>query len=63
VRLVHALRKLGRFAPLREAISVDTRRWDARGYWRQTLINRLLALGYALGLPPERLAAWYRGRS
>ena len=63
VRLVRGLRSLGEFLPLSEPIAIDTRRWDSRGYWRQTLINRLLALGYALGLPPERLANWYRGRS
>ncbi len=62
VPLVRALRRAGRFAALAAAIEVDCRRWERRGFWRQTLINRLLALGYALGVSPERLARWYRGR-
>jgi rSAM/selenodomain-associated transferase 2 len=62
VPLVRALRRAGRFTALAAAIEVDCRRWERRGFWRQTLINRLLALGYALGFSPERLARWYRGR-
>ena len=62
VPLVRALRRAGRFAALAAAIEVDCRRWERRGFWRQTLINRLLALGYALGISPQRLARWYRGR-
>ena len=63
VALVRALRRQGGFVALDAAIEVDCRRWERRGFWRQTLINRLLAIGYALGVPPERLALWYRGRS
>ena len=61
VPLVRALRRAGRFTALAAAIEVDCRRWERRGYWRQTLVNRLLALGHALGVSPERLARWYRG--
>lgn len=61
VPLVRALRRAGRFTALAAAIEVDCRRWERRGFWRQTAINRLLALGYAFGVSPERLARWYRG--
>lgn len=63
VPLVRALRRQGPFMALGDSIVVDTRRWDQRGYWRQTLRNRLLACGYALGLSPARLAVWYRGKN
>ncbi len=62
VPLVKALRRQGNFVALPECIVVDSRRWDQRGYWIQTLVNRLLALGYALGISTDRLALWYRGR-
>ena len=62
VPLVRALRRAGGFTALAAAIEVDCRRWERRGFWRQTLINRLLAVGYVLGISPQRLAHWYRGR-
>lgn len=61
VPLVRALRRAGGFTMLPAAIEVDCRRWERRGFWRQTMINRLLALGHALGMSPQRLARWYRG--
>lgn len=60
VPLVKALRRLGRFRPLGAAIGVSPRRWEQDGWMRRTLENRLLALGYALGVPPARLAQRYR---
>jgi rSAM/selenodomain-associated transferase 2 len=60
VPLVKALRQEGGFVALDAAIEVDCRRWEQRGFWRQTFRNRLLACGYAIGVSPERLARWYR---
>ena len=62
VPLVRALRRAEGFTALAATMEVDCRRWERRGFWRQTLINRLLALGYALGVSPQRLARWYRGK-
>jgi len=62
VRLVRCLRSRGRFVQLTAPIAVSPRRWLRDGWWRSMIRNRLLALGYAVGIPPARLARWYRGR-
>ena len=60
VPLVKGLRRQGPFAGLRTAIGVSSRRWERDGWLRRTVANRMLALGYALGVSPERLARIYR---
>jgi rSAM/selenodomain-associated transferase 2 len=60
VRLVRALKRMGEFVALPIDIEVSARRWERDGWWRRTVMNRLLALGYILGVPPKRLAHWYR---
>lgn len=63
VSLVRTLRRLGRFLPLREPIFVDPRRWHHDGWWRRTWVNRNLALAFARGVPPDRLAVRYRSKT
>jgi rSAM/selenodomain-associated transferase 2 len=58
VPLVKALRRQGRFDALPLPIGVSEWRWERDGWWRRTLRNRLLALGYVLGISPARLARW-----
>lgn len=60
VRLVKEVRRLGRFLPLRDPIFVNPRRWLCDGWWRRTWRNRKLALNYARGVAPNKLAALYR---
>lgn len=60
VRLVRCLRRRGGFVQLPMPIAVSPRRWLRNGWWRSIVRNRLLALGYAAGIPPARLARWYR---
>jgi len=62
VRLVRRLRRRGTFRVLPERIGVSTRRWERDGWIARTLHNRWLALRYACGASPERLAGAY-GRS
>ncbi len=59
VPLVKGLRRQGRFVRLTHGLEVDGRRWQQDGWWRRSLTNRLLALGFALGIAPQRLAGWY----
>ncbi len=59
VPLVKALRRQGRFAALSLSIGVSDRRWHRDGWIRRSLGNRLLALGYMMGLSPARLARWH----
>lgn len=60
VPLVRFLKRTGGFVRLDLPITVDPRRWERDGYLRRTLHNRVLALGHLLGVPPPRLAQWYR---
>lgn len=59
VALVKRLKCAGAFTALDTAVGVSPRRWQRDGWWRRTLMNRLLALGYILGVPPAQLARWY----
>lgn len=63
VYLVRGLRRLGRFLALREPLFVDPRRWHRDGWWRRTWINRNLALAFARGVTPDKLAARYRSQT
>lgn len=60
VSLVKAARRHGRFVRIAAPIGVSSRRWEQDGWVRHTLENRLLALGYMLGISPQTLAARYR---
>jgi hypothetical protein len=51
---------MGAFVALPIDVEVSARRWERDGWWRRTVMNRALALGYILGVPPTRLAHWYR---
>jgi rSAM/selenodomain-associated transferase 2 len=60
VPLVRAARSAGLFVQLDAPIGVSPRRWERDGWIRRTLGNRLLAIGYMLGLSPNTLARYYR---
>jgi rSAM/selenodomain-associated transferase 2 len=61
--LVRALKSTGRFIGLDLPIDVSPRRWERDGFIVRTLLNRILAVGYALGISPARLARWYGTRT
>jgi hypothetical protein len=64
--LVQRLQRQGRIALPDPASHPSTcvltsgRRWQKLGVFRTTLINQLVIAGYFLGIPPARLASWYR---
>ena len=60
VHLVHRVRRLGHFLPLHDPIFVNPRRWLRDGWWWRTWKNRKLALNFARGVAPNKLAARYR---
>lgn len=62
VPLVRGLRRAGTFRNIDASIGVSCRRWERDGWLRRSLANRLLALGYALGITPEVLARRYDRR-
>ncbi|WP_237046271.1 TIGR04283 family arsenosugar biosynthesis glycosyltransferase [Aquipseudomonas alcaligenes] len=59
VELIKHARLLGRLAVLPDGVRVDARRWQRDGWWRRSLRNRWLALGYFFGVSPQRLAQRY----
>ncbi len=58
--LVRRLRRLGRIVILPQPVTTSARRWHALGPWRTMWINQKVIAGYHLGVPPDRLARWYR---
>lgn len=60
VPLLKNLQRQGRFDVLPIPILVSDRRWQRDGWVMRTLANRLLAFGYVLGVPPARLARWFK---
>lgn len=63
VEFVRRLKRQGRVVHLSEGVVTSARRWEQRGWWRQSLSN-LATLGlYFAGVSPERLARMYDRRS
>ncbi len=54
------LRRRGRIALAPAAVATSARRWLRLGVVRTWLINQLLVAAFLAGVPPRRLAAWYR---
>lgn len=60
---VQRAKALGRVVTLPLAVETSPRRWRQRGPFRTVLINQLMLAGWKAGLPPERLARFYRQRA
>jgi hypothetical protein len=60
VEFVRRLRQHGRVVLLPEAVTTSARRWEEEGLVWTTVRNGLLLAGFRLGVPPTRLAQWYR---
>lgn len=60
--LVRRARRLCGVVIADASVTTSARRWRRRGVWQTTLINQLMLAGWALGVPPERLARFYRSR-
>lgn len=58
--LIRSLRKLGKVTTASEAALTSGRRWRQHGIFKVTVVNKLMILGYHLGVSLERLAAFYR---
>ncbi|MDJ0722489.1 MAG: TIGR04283 family arsenosugar biosynthesis glycosyltransferase [Desulfobacterales bacterium] len=58
--LVRRLRARGRIAILPAAVRTSPRRWLNVGVGRTTLINQAIVSAYLAGVPPRKLARFYR---
>ena len=56
------LRQYGRCQLMSAAVETSDRRWRRLGPVRTTVLNQLIVSAWWLGVPPDRLADWYRGR-
>ena len=61
VVMVERLRELGRIVILPQPASSSGRRWQRHGVLTTSMVNRLIILGYRLGVSPDRLARFYYG--
>ncbi|CAN1210509.1 TIGR04283 family arsenosugar biosynthesis glycosyltransferase [Tumidithrix helvetica PCC 7403] len=60
--LVRHLKRQGRIAIAPASVLTSSRRWQKLSIVRTTLINQAIIIGYYLGIPPSKLAKWYRDR-
>jgi len=60
--LVWRLRHQGRIVTAAQEAVTSGRRWQRNGFLRTTLVNQLMIAGYHLGVNPNILARFYRGR-
>jgi rSAM/selenodomain-associated transferase 2 len=60
--LMRRLRRRGRILVLPILSTTSARHWQRFGILHTTLRNQVLIIGYLLGVNPESLAAWYRGK-
>lgn len=58
--LVRRLRRCGRVITVPQPAITSGRRWQRLGFFRATLVNTWMILGYRLGWPIDKLAATYR---
>ena len=58
--LMRQARRIVRPVLLPGPLYVSARRWQRHGVLRQTLRNRMLLAAWHCGVPPDRLAAFYR---
>ena len=57
------MRRTGKVVTVPEAAITSGRRWADHGVFKVTLVNKLMIIGYHLGIQPHKLAIFYRGRT
>ena len=60
--LMRRLKKRGKVKILPLHATTSARRWERLGILKTTVMNQVIILGYFLGISPEKLSGWYRGR-
>ncbi len=57
---IRRLKRRGRIAMVPDSVRTSPRRWLQVGVGKTWLINQAIIAAYLMGVPAERLAAWYR---
>ncbi len=60
--LIRRLRSQGQITIISASVLTSGRRWQKLGVVKTTLINQLIIVGYFLGISPQQLVRWYRGK-
>jgi rSAM/selenodomain-associated transferase 2/rSAM/selenodomain-associated transferase 1 len=63
---IRRLKKKGQITILPQSVQTSPRRWQNFGVLKTWLLNQIIVAAYFIGIPPHRLAFWYRrekGRS
>jgi rSAM/selenodomain-associated transferase 2/rSAM/selenodomain-associated transferase 1 len=58
--LIRRLKKRGTITILPESVKTSPRRWQNLGVFKTWFLNQIIIGAYFIGIPPQRLAAWYR---
>ncbi len=61
--LIRNLKSLGRIALISSPVITSPRRWLKKGILQTTLINQIVIIAYFIGISPERIRRWYRGKN
>ncbi len=59
--LMRRLKRQGQIVIAPAPVLTSGRRWKELGVLKTTLLNQLAIAAYLLGVPPKRIARWYRG--
>ncbi len=59
---IRRMKRCGRIVVLPLRVRTSSRRWQKLGVVRTAVLNFFIINAFHLGVPPERLAGWYRGR-
>lgn len=60
--LARRIRRRGALVTIPVRALTDARRWRRLGPLRATLLNQACIVAFLLGISPDRIAKWYRGR-
>jgi rSAM/selenodomain-associated transferase 2/rSAM/selenodomain-associated transferase 1 len=58
--LMRRLRRKGQIATIQPPVCTSPRRWLTKGIYRTWFMNQVIIVFYYLGIPPAKLARWYR---
>ena len=58
--LIRRLRRKGKISILPDCVRTSPRRYLNFGIFKTWFLNQIIIAAYYLGIPPERLAGWYR---
>jgi rSAM/selenodomain-associated transferase 2 len=61
--LIRHLKSLGKITFIPVPVITSPRRWLKKGILQTTLINQIVIIAYFIGVSPERIRSWYRGKN